>query len=61
MTIVYEGCDVHTLHIGSKTLELSLSEIEEIQEFVDGYIEDLEMELRVVKSMLTKDKGEKIR
>ena len=69
MTITYEGCDIYTLHIGSKTLEVSLDEIEKIQRFdgnkstfeLDGYIEDLEMELRVVKSMLTKDKGEKIR
>ena len=33
MTITYEGCDVYTLHIGSRVLELSHSEIEEIQRF----------------------------
>ena len=66
MTIIYEGCDIYTLHIGSKTLELSLAEIEEIQRFggdkstfeLGDYVEDLEMELFDVNSMLTKDREE---
>ena len=66
MTIIYEGCDIYTLHIGSKTLELSLAEIEEIQRFggdkstleLDDYIEDLEMELFDINSMLTEDREE---
>ena len=66
MTIIYEGSDIYTLNIGSKTLELSLAEIEEIQRFggdkstleLDDYIEDLEMELEDVNSMLTKDREE---
>jgi len=53
MTIIYEGYDIYTLHIGSKTLELSIAEIEEIQRFggdkstfeLDDYIEDLEMDI----------------
>ena len=64
MTITYEGCDVYTLHIGSKKFELSLSEIEEIQKFggnkstfeLDYYIEDLEIELVDINYMLTKDR-----
>ena len=66
MMIVYEGCDVYTLHIGSKTLELSLDEIEEIQRFdgdkstfeLDGYIEDLEMDIDDLNHMLTRDREE---
>ena len=66
MMIVYEGCDVYTLHIGSKTLELSLDEIEEIQRFdgdkstfeLDGYIEDLEMDIDDLNNMLTRDREE---
>ena len=66
MTITYEGCDIYTLHIGSKTLELSLSEIEKIQRFdgnkstfeLDGYIEDLEMDIDDLNHMLTRDREE---
>ena len=66
MTITYEGCDIYTLHIGSKTLELSLSEIEKIQRFdgnkstfeLDGYIEDLEMDIDDLNDMLTRDREE---
>ena len=66
MTIIYEGCDIYTLHIGSKTLELSLSEIEKIQRFdgnkstfeLDGYIEDLEMDIDDLNHMLTRDREE---
>jgi seryl-tRNA synthetase len=66
MTIIYEGYDIYTLHIGSKTLELSLDEIEEIQRFdgnkstfeLDGYIEDLEMDIDDLNDMLTRDREE---
>jgi len=66
MTIIYEGCDIYTLHIGSKTLEVSLDEIEKIQRFdgnkstfeLDGYIEDLEMDIDDLNDMLTKDREE---
>jgi len=73
MTIIYEGCDIYTLHIGSKTLVLSLDEIEEIQRFdgnkstfeLDDYIEDLEMDIDGLEMdiddlsyMLTRDREE---
>ena len=66
MTIIYEGCDIYTLHIGSKTLEVSLDEIEKIQRFdgnkstfeLDGYIEDLEMDIDDLNDMLTRDREE---
>ena len=66
MTITYEGCDIYTLHIGSKTLEVSLDEIEKIQRFdgnkstfeLDGYIEDLEMDIDDLNDMLTRDREE---
>ena len=66
MTIIYEGCDIYTLHFGSKTLEVSLDEIEKIQRFdgnkstfeLDGYIEDLEMDIDDLSYMLTRDREE---
>ena len=66
MTIVYEGCDVYTLHIGFRKIQLSLSEIEEIQRF-DGIkstfelemdIDDLEMDIDDLSYMLTRDREE---
>ena len=66
MTILYEGCDVYTLHIGFRKIQLSLSEIEEIQRFdgnkstfeLDGYIEDLEIDIDDLNHMLTRDREE---
>ena len=66
MTILYEGCDVYTLHIGLRKIQLSLSEIEEIQRFdgnkstfeLDGYIEDLEIDIDDLNHMLTRDREE---
>ena len=66
MMITYEGCDVYTLHIGFRKIQLSLSEIEEIQRFdgikstfeLDGYIEDLEMDIDDLNNMLTRDRKE---
>ena len=66
MTITYESCDVYILHIGFRKIQLSLSEIEEIQRFdgnkptfeLDGYIEDLEMDIDDLNHMLTRDREE---